>query len=33
MLPYLVALFLMLLMLVLIPDVTMWLPTLMGFAN
>ena len=33
MLPYLVALFLMLLMLVLVPDVTMWLPTLMGFAN
>ena len=33
MLPYLLALFLMLLMLVLIPDVTMWLPTLMGFAN
>ena len=33
MLPYLVALFLMLLVLVLVPDFTMWLPALMGFVN
>ena len=33
MLPYIVALFLLLFLLVVIPDITMWLPILMGFAN
>jgi TRAP-type C4-dicarboxylate transport system permease large subunit len=33
MVPYLVALFFMLLTLVLVPDFTMWMPTLLGFVK
>ena len=33
MLPYLAALFLMLLVLVLVPDLSMWLPTAWGFVR
>ena len=33
MLPYLVSLFFLLFLLVVVPDITMWLPTYLGFVN